>query len=246
MSNETDLTTPRFADVYGTPGQSPRTLGPLRVFWPLALFCLAAGWLLHAALPAPTLTQTTAGFLFLILAVLLTVFTAWSARRLKSFIKGAEGEEFIARRLSFLPAPYSIFNDFQLDAKGPSFDHIVIGPAGVFVIETKNWTGEITFRNGQVLCNDAPPSRPPIRQVKDAAAALINHLSAAQCPDVPIQPVLCFVNNDPADKDSNIGGVRICTDRTLNELFENTLTAPPERGTLAMITAELKRCIEEK
>ena len=246
MTTPTEQTAPRFADVYGTPGQSPRTLGPLRVFWPLAPFCMAAGWLLRAALPFPSLSTTQAGLLFLALAVLLTVFTAWSARRLQSFIKGAEGEEKIARQLSFLPAPYTVFNDFQFSDSSPSYDHIVVGPAGLFVIETKNWSGVITFRNGQVLCNGTAPSRPPIRQVKEASAALLDHLSAAQCPDVPVQPVLCFVNNQPADNDSNISGVRICTDQTLNELFENTLTTPPDGGSLAMITAELKRCIVEE
>lgn len=246
MNKEYETTAPRFAEVFGTPGQSPRTLGPLRVFWPLAPFCLAAGWLLRAALPVPPLSTTQAGFLFLGLAVLLTLFTTWSARRLQSFIKGAEGEELIARKLSFLPAPHAVFNDFQLDDKGPSFDHVVIGPAGLFVIETKNWAGEITFRNGQVFYNGAAPSRPPIRQVKEAAAALLDHLAAAQCPDIPVQPVLCFVNNEPTDKDSNIGGVRICTGENLHDLFENTLATPLETGTLSMITSELKRCFEDK
>lgn len=246
MKQETEQPASPFADVYGTPGQGPRTLGPLRVFWPLAPFCLAAGWLLRAALPLPALSTTQAGILFLVLAALLTGFTVWSARRLQSFIKGAEGEEQIARRLSFLPASYSVFNDFQLDETGPSFDHIVVGPAGVFVIETKNWSGEISFENGQVLCNGKPPHRPPIRQVKEAVAALLDHLSDTGCPEVPVQPVLCFVNNRIAAGVANIGGVRICTDDTLAQLFENTLTTPPQGGELALIASELRHCIEEK
>lgn len=246
MSNGIEESAPRFAAVYGTPGQGPRTLGPLRVFWPLAPFCLTAGWLLRAALPAPQLSTTQAGFLLIILAVLLTVFTAWSARRLQSFIKGAEGEEQVARLLSFLPASYSIFNDFQLDGSGPAFDHIIVGPTGVFVVETKNWNGEISFQNGQVLCNGKTPSRPPIKQVKEAAAALLDHLSEVQCPEVPVQPVLCFVNNQLAEGVANIGGVQICTDSTLYQLFENTLATPPEGGSLALIAEELKHCIEEK
>jgi hypothetical protein len=239
-------TSQKFANTYGSPGQGPRTLGPLRVFWPLAPFCLAAGWLLRAAVPFPRLSTTQAGVLFLVLAVLLTGFAMWSARRLQSFLKGAEGEELVARRLSFLPDSYSVFNDFQLDTGGPAFDHVVAGPAGVFVIETKNWAGDISFENGQVLCNGKLPNRPPIRQVKEAVAALLDHLSGTQCPEVQIQPVICFVNNPSANQISNIGGVRICTDSTLYQLFENTLATPPESGTLKMITSELKHCVEEK
>lgn len=246
MKQETEPPASRFAEVYGTPGQGPRTLGPLRVFWPLAPVCLAAGWLLRAALPAPALSTTQAGILFLVLAALLIGFTIWSARRLQSFIRGAEGEETIARQLSFLPAPYSVFNDFQFDESDPSFDHVVVGPAGVFVIETKNWSGDISFENGQVLYNGNAPNRPPIRQVKEAVAALLDHLSEARCPEVPVQPVLCFVNNRLETGVANIGGVRICTDDTLARIFENPLSTPPSDGELALIASELKHCIEEK
>jgi hypothetical protein len=161
-------------------------------------------------------------------------------------MKGAEGEEKVARTLAFLPASCTVFNDLQLEAGGPAFDHIVLAPSGVFVIETKNWTGEITFENGQVLCNGKPPSRPPLKQVRQAAAALVAHLEAAHCPAVPVHPVLCFVNNSPQGGLTNIGGVRICTDADLSQLFENTLENPVGAGALAMVAAELARCTEDK
>lgn len=238
--------TERFAKIYGSPGQGPRTLGPLRVFWPLIPICLTAGWLLHAALPVPHLSTSSAGVLFILLAVLFIVFTGWSAQRLRSFFKGAEGEETVARILSFLPANHTVFNDLQLDPGGPAFDHIVVAPAGIFVIETKNWSGEITFQNGQVLCNGRAPSRPPLKQVKEEAAALLDHLSAAGCPAAPVYPVICFVGNRPQDGLANVGGVRICTETDLRTLFENTLETPVPAGTLGMIASELVRCVEDK
>lgn len=236
----------RFAKVYGSPGQGPRTLGPLRVFWPLMPISLAAGWLLHAALPVPHLSTSQAGVLFVLLAATLAAFTGWSAKRLRSFLKGAEGEETVARILSFLPASHTVFNDLQLDPGGPTFDHIVVAPAGLFVIETKNWSGEITFQNGLVHCNGHAPSRPPLKQVKEEASALLDHLSAAGCPATPVYPVLCFVGNRPQGGLSNVGGVRICTEEDLGLLFENTLETPLPAGTLGMITSELARCIEDK
>lgn len=246
MSNESEQPSTRFAEVYGSPGQGPRTLGPLRVFWPLIPICLAAGWLLRAALPAPKLSTSLTGFLFLVLAVVLALFTAWSSRRLRSFLKGAEGEEKVARSLSFLPAGYSVFNDLQLEDGGPSFDHIVVAPTGLFVIETKNWSGEITFENGQVLYNGNVPQRSPLKQVKEASAALLNHLSDAHCPEAPAHPVVCFVNNRPKGGLTNVGGVRVCTDADLHELFENRLETPLPAGIPDIIASELKRCIEEK
>lgn len=241
-----EKTADRFAKVYGSPGQGPRTLGPLRVFWPLAPICLAAGWLLHAAAPVPHLSTSQAGVLFVLLAVALALFTGWSARRLRSFLKGAEGEEAVARILSFLPASHTVFNDLQLDSGGPAFDHIVVSPSGIFVIETKNWGGEITFQNGQVLLNGRAPGRPPLKQVKTEAAALLDHLSAAGCPVAPVYPVVCFVGNRPQGGLANVGGVRICTETDLYELFENPLETLLPAGTLGMIASELVRCVEDK
>jgi len=244
MNSADQHTKPRFATVYGSAGQNPRTLGPLRVFWPLAPICLAAGYLLRAALPVPALSATQAGFLFLALAVVLALFIGWSARRLRSFLKGAEGEEKVARVLSFLPTNHTVFNDLELEEQGADFDHIVVAPAGIFVIETKNWSGDITFENGQVLYNGQTPSRSPLKQVKEAAAHLAKHLADARCPDVPIHPVLCFVDNPLQDGLANIGGVRICTNANLHELFENSLETPLESGTLAIIAEELRSSLE--
>lgn len=244
MNSEKSAT--RFAKVYGSAGQGPRTLGPLRVLWPLAPICLAAGWLLHAALPFPELSTSQAGILFILLSAALILFIGWSAQRLNSFLKGAEGEEIVARILSFLPANHTVFNDLQLDPGGPAFDHIVVAPAGLFVVETKNWSGEITFQNGQVLCNGRAPSRPPLKQVREEAAALVAHLSDAGCPEAPVYPVICFVGNPPQGGLANVGGVRICTETDLSSLFENTLETPLPAGTLGMIASELTRCIEEK
>ena len=244
MNSEKNIA--RFAKVYGSPGQGPRTLGPLRVFWPLVPICLAAGWLVHAALPVPQISISTAGLLFVLLAVALAVFIGWSAQRLRSFLKGAEGEETVARILSFLPASHTVFNDLQLDPGGPAFDHIVVAPAGIFVIETKNWSGEITFQNGMALCNGKAPSRPPLKQVKEEAAALLDHLSSAGCPAAPVYPVICFVGNRPQDGLANVGGVRICTETDLRTLFENILETPLPAGTLGMIASELARCVEDK
>ncbi len=244
MNNEPEQTSAHFATVYGSPGQNPRTLGPLRVFWPLAPICFVAGYLLRAALPVPALSATQAGFLFLLLAIVLALFIGWSARRLRSFLKGAEGEEKVARILSFLSANHTVFNDLELEEQGADFDHIVIAPTGIFVIETKNWGGNITFENGQILYNGQPPSRSPLKQVKEATAHLADHLTHAHCPDVPVHPVLCFVDNPLQDGLANIGGVRICTNSNLHELFENNIETPLGAGVLAIIAKELARCSE--
>lgn len=54
--------------------------------------------------------------------------------------KGIRGEQIVANYLNKLPADYSVFNDVKFPGSYGNLDHIVIGPNGIFVIET-NYKG---------------------------------------------------------------------------------------------------------
>lgn len=60
-------------------------------------------------------------------------------------VLGEIGEESVASILKTLPKDYVVFNDVYLEIKGYStqIDHVVISRYGVFIIETKNYTGWI-------------------------------------------------------------------------------------------------------
>ncbi len=68
------------------------------------------------------------------------------------FFIGAIGEEAVISALSRLPDDYHLFNDVNLRFHPPihwremndyiktsQIDHIVLGPTGLFILETKNW-----------------------------------------------------------------------------------------------------------
>lgn len=70
----------------------------------------------------------------------------------ESFLIGADGEEYVIGVLSGLPEGYHVINDVNLHfskaihwrerdewIKNSQIDHIVVGPTGVFLLETKNW-----------------------------------------------------------------------------------------------------------
>lgn len=64
-------------------------------------------------------------------------------RRLES---GKEGEEAVAHELKFLPREYKVLHGVVVTAperEPQEIDHLVIGPAGVFHLETKNDMGRI-------------------------------------------------------------------------------------------------------
>lgn len=71
----------------------------------------------------------------------------------KPLFYGAEGEERVEKELSKLPDTYSVINDYKRQFHKPIYDrknddrihsiqidHIVVGPTGVYLIETKNWS----------------------------------------------------------------------------------------------------------
>jgi len=79
-----------------------------------------------------------------------------------NFLKGATGEQTVAKKIDELPDEYCVIHD--LATPYGNLDHVVIGPTGVFVLETKNWKGVITAdRNGGILQNGRPPNKDVVR-----------------------------------------------------------------------------------
>ena len=56
---------------------------------------------------------------------------------------GAEGEEAVIRALQNLDSSFKVIHDIVLPNERGNIDHIVVGPVGTFVIETKNYNGII-------------------------------------------------------------------------------------------------------
>ena len=234
----------RFARVYGSPGEAPRVLGLLRAFWPLLLICLATGYLVRALLPAPALGQSQIGSLFFLVAVAAAILLAWGDRRLGNFLKGAKGEEWVAHELAFLSAEYTVFNGLRLGGGKQNFDHIIVGPAGIFVVETKNWKGSVEFRDGKLFAGGKEPSRPPLKQVKAATAELVSYIDDAECGDVPVNSVLCFLGTKLPEEIMNVNGVVVCVGKRLVDVLQETFDEPISESMREHVVSELRKVIE--
>lgn len=233
----------RFARVYGSPGEAPRVLGLLRAFWPLLVICFASGYLVRAGLPFPLLGVSQVGILFFLVAVAAAILLAWGDRRLGNFLKGAKGEEWVAHELSFLSSEYTVFNGIRLDGK-QDFDHIVVGPSGVFVVETKNWRGSVEFRNGKLYAGGKEPSRPPLKQVKAATAELVGFLDDSAHGGIPVHSVLCFISTKLPEDVMNVNGVVVCSGDRLFSVLQESFAEPLSESTRDGVVLELKKVIE--
>lgn len=200
--------------------------GLLLATWPLFFAMLIAGYLARAALPIPDIPRVIAGILFLVLAVVLAAFINISESKLANFFKGAQGEEDVARELAFLSSDFRVFNCVESgkEALLPSngdYDHIVIGPTGIFVIETKNWSGTVTLEDGRILYNGRTPDRSPIEQVRDAAASMREKLSDTCGETVTVTPLICFSANTLKSGTAGSAGVTACNLRDLNGVISD-------------------------
>ncbi len=69
---------------------------------------------------------------------------------------GARAETEVGQDLEKLHKDgFYVFHDWLPEGRG-NVDHFVVGPQGVFAIEGKGWTGEITCKDGELLKNGRP------------------------------------------------------------------------------------------
>ena len=79
-------------------------------------------------------------------------------RRLVRFQKGAVGEQSVAELLARLPDDYVLLNDLVLPGHPGNIEHVLIGPCGVVVIETKRWAGAVACTGDRWSVNGYPRS----------------------------------------------------------------------------------------
>jgi len=92
-----------------------------------------------------------------------------SYQRYARYRKGFHGEQEVSRALQNLGDTYYVVNDARIP--GGNIDHIVLGPNGVFVLETKNFTGRVRCEGDRwVDRRDRDIRRSPSLQVKRNAA----------------------------------------------------------------------------
>jgi Nuclease-related domain len=77
------------------------------------------------------------------------VLVGWRLRfrpseQARTWQRGGQGERHTARLLDRLTRDgYVVFHDLAVPGSDANVDHLVIGRSGVFVIDTKQWTGEV-------------------------------------------------------------------------------------------------------
>lgn len=136
-------------------------------------------------------------------------------RHAEAYEKGAAGERAVQEVLATLSPEWTVFHDLHWPGRAKAnVDHLVIGPSGAFIIDTKNWSGSITATKG-VLRQNGYSRATAVDGVREAARA-VAALAPSVSPKV-FTPVLCFVGGNGVDAD--LGGVLLCRVESLLALL---------------------------
>lgn len=108
---------------------------------------------------------------------------------------GAAGESKVGRRLEKLPSDYKVFHDRKIPGSKANIDHIVVGPTGVFAIETKNVAGKVALVNGELRV--AGRRKAFGEQAWREAVAVQGVLAPVLVSlALDVKPILCFTKAD--------------------------------------------------
>ena len=111
-------------------------------------------------------------------AAAFLLFEGPARRQVRNRFLGAVGEISVARALRPLEARgYRIFHD--LSTASGNIDHVVIGPTGVFVLETKAWRGRVYPGKGGVLMRNGQDASAAVRQAEGNAMQIRRRLQVA-------------------------------------------------------------------
>jgi len=162
-----------------------------------------------------------------------------------AYEKGAEGERRTAHALAMLPAEgWFVLHDVRWPGRRfANIDHVVVGPGGVFVIDSKAWSGVVEVRDG-VLRQNGYKRDAAVASAADAARAVGERVPGLA--PYAVSPVLCFAGDQGVEGYTR--GVILCTPEKLVAMLlsrPQVLDAPAVRRTLLGLQEALKAATAE-
>lgn len=139
--------------------------------------------------------------LFSGVALIAVLYAAYRVRRaiprLKALRLGLEGERAVGQFLERLREQgFHVFHDVVGD--GFNVDHVLVGPAGVFTIETKTWSkpatgnAQLTFDGESICAGSMAPNRDPLVQARSQASWVKTLLLESAGKKFEVRPVIVF------------------------------------------------------
>ncbi|MCS5719931.1 DnaJ domain-containing protein [Herbiconiux sp. CPCC 205763] len=97
-------------------------------------------------------------------------------REIRGWLAKAIAEESTAGIVGTLGIGFTIWNNVltgrRIDGVPETIDHVVLGPAGLFAIQSEDWGGEVTLHKGEIVGDGVHPDDEPLRELSRGARSL--------------------------------------------------------------------------
>jgi hypothetical protein len=134
--------------------------------------------------------------------------TAWAT--------GADGETRTARFLEPLSAEgFRVLHDRRIPGSRANIDHIVIGPPGVFVVETKSFGGQLKVRGNETYVAGRRKTAMLEEAKREALAVQVALAPELEALGIPVVPIICVHRASLPWFGARAGGVRIVSGKDL-------------------------------
>lgn len=131
----------------------------------------------------------------------------------KTWYSGALGEQVVARLLTQLPPEYTVLHSVPVGERGSDIDHVVVGPSGVFTINTKRHADKDVWVAGQTLMISGQ-KLPHIRNAIHEARRAEKVLSAAAGMTVPVTAIVALSTSRSRSPSMSSTSPSRCSTRT--------------------------------
>jgi hypothetical protein len=229
---------------YGSPGRSALQTYRQQRAAELAGWARTAGWraaaILAAGVTAAVLVHAVGlGGLAPPAGVAAAMAAGWRLRfrvsgDIRAWRDGARGERATARLLRRLHRHgWMVFHDVAIPGTPANADHLLIGPAGVILVDSKRYTGHVSQGlDGRVWHNHHPMDH-TLRALRLETQAISAALR------VRVRPVMCVHHAQVAGGGLTAGNVQILPARRLPSMLRSRRQQLDEADVTALVTHAL-------
>ena len=225
---------PRMAKVFGAAGKHAGRQSVAafkKMFSTVLIVAVVAAFCEGAVVTTFFTTHIRIGWIGLpiVIGILLLWLLNYANRRVDqhetdrlNWRKGALGEYEVGAELERLSDEFFIFNDLNTAGFG-NFDHVVVGPTGLFAIETKNWSGLVDADGiGELKENGKNSSSPHVRRFVRRTMMLRDQVIAlTHSNNIYIRSVMVFPKARVAARFGDTGNVHCLQLGRLRDYIDN-------------------------
>jgi hypothetical protein len=163
-----------------------------------------------------------------VVAVADTIYRSRTTSVIPAAVRVTSAQRRTRRRLFLLrPAGYVALHNRAIPGSDSVIDHLVIGPAGVYALDSERWDRRLPVRNtsGGALYHGPFSQKDRLRHARWEAAEAARHLSATLEREISVRPAMVIYGPTIPWTVSSMDGVDVLSGRRLRRYLRRQARA---------------------